>query len=188
MTTMQTDDNPFREPEPESLFARAGVQLRAPDRETAVLDAEHARRLRVSLHAAQIRHTQWKRRRRTGLGTFAGAAVAATVLMLAGVFPGVRSPGGASQPSGDEITFALPAAAARHVALVGEFNEWNPASTPMTKDNEGRWAVRLRMPPGRHTYAFVVDDTTWVADPHAARAPERWFGDPRSVLVVAGAQ
>jgi hypothetical protein len=36
--------------------------------------------------------------------------------------------------------------------------------------------------PGRHRYAFVVDDTQWVADPAVATAADS--GRPASVLFV----
>ena len=70
--------------------------------------------------------------------------------------------------------------------LVGEFNGWNPRSTPMTLARDGKvWEASLDLAPGRHVYAFLVDDSTWVADPQAPIAPEAWYGGRKSVLVVA---
>jgi hypothetical protein len=177
MTMTETDDD--------RLFVRAGAVLRQSGGDETVLNAAHVRRLRGGIHAAQRRRVVWHRRRAVGLRTFAGAALAAAMLLATGIVPGVHGPGHAPSAPGDEVTFSLSAGDAHRVALVGEFNGWNPASTPMTRNTDGHWAVRLRIPPGRHTYAFVVNDSTWVADPIAARAPEHWFGDPRSVLVVA---
>ena len=50
----------------------------------------------------------------------------------------------------------------------------------------GAWHVALPLASGRHVYAFVVDGSSWVADPQAPLAPERWFGTPNSVLLVNG--
>lgn len=83
------------------------------------------------------------------------------------------------------VRFELSAPRASHVALVGSFNEWNPAATPLSRDPaSGKWVVSLRLPPGRHVYAFVVDgDVT--ADPTAPRAADDDFGSPSSVVLVA---
>jgi hypothetical protein len=42
-----------------------------------------------------------------------------------------------------------------------------PDGDPMTKGADGTWTATVQLTPGRHTYAFVVDDTEWVTD----RAP-----------------
>ena len=84
------------------------------------------------------------------------------------------------------VRFELAAPRAAHVALVGSFNEWNPVATPLERDaSSGKWIVSLRLPPGRHVYAFVVDgDVT--ADPAAPRAADDDFGSANSVLLVGG--
>ena len=83
------------------------------------------------------------------------------------------------------VRFELSAPRASHVALVGSFNEWNPVATPLSREPaSGKWVVSLRLPPGRHVYAFVVDgDVT--ADPSAPRAADDDFGSPSSVVLVA---
>jgi len=96
---------------------------------------------------------------------------------------------GAERPRVVQFVFVAPAA--RRVALVGDFNGWDARSTPLQRASGARgdvWAVELTLMPGRHAYAFIVDDSTWVADPGAARAPGDDFGTPSSVIVVgAGA-
>jgi hypothetical protein len=82
------------------------------------------------------------------------------------------------------VQFMLVAPSANRVALVGEFNDWDPAATPMLRVPGGAWHVALPLNTGRHVYAFVVDGTAWVADPQAPLAPERWFGARNSVLLV----
>jgi hypothetical protein len=52
-------------------------------------------------------------------------------------------------------------------------------------DGRTTWSVAVQLPAGRHVYAFVVDGDAWVADPQAPLAPEQWYGQRNSVVVVA---
>ena len=92
----------------------------------------------------------------------------------------------AASPDREVVRFELAAPSASRVTLVGSFNEWNPVATPLQRDrSSGKWMVSLRLPPGRHVYAFVVDgDVT--ADPTAPRAADDDFGSANSVLLVGG--
>ena len=84
------------------------------------------------------------------------------------------------------VRFELSAPTAARVALVGSFNEWNPVATPLQRDSStGKWIVSLRLPPGRHVYAFVVDGDV-KADPTAPRAADDDFGSANSVVLVGG--
>lgn len=82
------------------------------------------------------------------------------------------------------VQFVLVASDAKSVALVGDFNDWEPAATPLRNTSGGGWSVALRLPPGRHRYAFVVDGVRWIADPAAPPAPDDDFGSPGSVVTV----
>jgi hypothetical protein len=83
------------------------------------------------------------------------------------------------------VRFVLTAQAARGVALVGDFNDWDRDATPLQPSGGGdEWSVTVRLAPGRYTYAFVVDGTHWVPDPEAPRAPDDGFGVPTSVILV----
>ena len=84
------------------------------------------------------------------------------------------------------VRFELSAPTASRVALVGSFNEWDPVATPLQRDSStGKWIVSLRLPPGRHVYAFVVDGDV-KADPTAPRAADDDFGSANSVVLVGG--
>jgi hypothetical protein len=48
----------------------------------------------------------------------------------------------------------------------------------------GIWSQTLALRPGRHVYAFVVDDSVWMRDPRTPAAPDVDFGRPGSVLLV----
>ena len=88
--------------------------------------------------------------------------------------------------SGQAVQFVLVLPRASQVSLVGDFNDWDPAATPLRQSSEGVWSVVATLPPGRHLYAFVVDGARWIADPEAPRAPDDDFGAPNSVRLVGG--
>lgn len=69
------------------------------------------------------------------------------------------------------VRFSLIAPRAARVELVGDFNAWRTGATRLQRDAQsGEWAAQIAMTRGRHRYAFVVDDTQWVADPAAPAA------------------
>jgi hypothetical protein len=81
--------------------------------------------------------------------------------------------------------FVLDAPRAARVALVGDFNGWNAAATPLGRvSSSGLWTVTVPLTPGRHTYAFMVDDSAWTLDPRAPAAQDPDFGTPSSVVLV----
>lgn len=83
------------------------------------------------------------------------------------------------------VQFMLTAPAASRVALAGDFNGWDARSTQLARDSrDGRWAVTLALAPGRHLYAYVVDDTQWVRDPVGTPAEPNELTPPRSVLII----
>jgi 1,4-alpha-glucan branching enzyme len=57
---------------------------------------------------------------------------------------------------------------ARRVGVAGDFNDWDADATPLSRDEGSRrWSVTVALRAGAHRYAFVVDGTRWVPDPHA---------------------
>jgi len=88
---------------------------------------------------------------------------------------------------GRPVAFTLVAPRASSVAIVGDFNDWNPHATPLVRTGSGAWEARVRLAPGQYNYAFVVDGATWVPDPAAPKNAVDDFGSPNSVVTVAGA-
>ena len=73
-----------------------------------------------------------------------------------------------------------------HVAVVGDFNDWDPAATPLRRGGDGAtWTVELHLKPGRYHYTFLIDGRRWAGDPDGPRAVESDFGAPVSVLTVS---
>jgi hypothetical protein len=87
----------------------------------------------------------------------------------------------------DGVKFVLVAPQAARVSLVGDFNSWDPAATPMERTpTGGTWSVVVPLSAGRHEYAFVVDGKQWLPDPSAPLAPVDGLGAPNSVVLVRG--
>lgn len=59
------------------------------------------------------------------------------------------------------------------VYLAGDFNDWDPAATPMSDNGNGTWSVFLDLAPGSYTYKFVEEDSSgtqqWNCDERALR-------------------
>lgn len=106
-----------------------------------------------------------------------GAAMAAGLLLALGRWLPQRSPA-----ARQEVRFALAAPAAARVTLIGDFNDWDPGANPL-RQRRGEWSVTLRLEPGRYRYAFVLDDSRWLADP-GTPAAEDDFGTPTSAITV----
>jgi predicted carbohydrate-binding protein with CBM48 len=132
------------------------------------------------------------------LATAAGIALVMAVSTQDRVDPGA-SPGRRAVVIGDSVAsvasairdtlrivqFMLTAPAASRVSLAGDFNGWDIRGIPMTRDSrDGRWAVTLALAPGRHSYAYVVDDTQWVRDPAGTPAEPNELTPPRSVVII----
>ena len=200
--------------ERDELFERVASALRPlpevnPEAKARVLIAIAAERERDRQSAARAwvpsRGARWAAR----IGGLAAAAVVATVLLrtpnpvppahvalvpttqvpaqpdapLQARLAGRDAADAESAPQPVQLVFRAPAAS--RVRVVGDFNAWDGDRAPMTRDAaSGLWSVTLSLRPGRHVYAFVVDDTVWVRDPRAPAAPDADFGRPGSVLLV----
>ena len=83
------------------------------------------------------------------------------------------------------VQLVLRAPAAHRVSVVGDFNGWDAAVNTLARDPaSGLWSGTVALRPGRHVYAFIVDDSVWVRDPRMPQARDADFGRPGSVLLV----
>ena len=174
----------------ERLYERAGAALRAP------IDGEEDARDRL-LRAIHAESSRPPARRGVALLPWWTALAAAAVAFAAGLGTGRASTSSSSSAraaavatNGVErpVEFVFVAPTARNVSLVGDFNGWDATATPMRRtDGRTTWSVAVPLPAGRHVYAFVVNGYAWVADPQAPLAPEQWFGQRNSVVIVASA-
>ena len=155
----------------DDVVERVIQQLRRPVGIDPGLDARVMREIAVSPPAPQSRWRLW-----TGL---AAAAVLAALLVARPWSPGAQT------SSTDLFQFVLVAPQAASVSLVGDFNDWDPARSPM-RTAQGVWATAVRLAPGRYRYAFLVNGVEWRADPAAPAAKDDEFGTPSSVVTVGG--
>jgi hypothetical protein len=139
------------------------------------------------------RASEWMRRGRpvtvSPLGGLALAAGFAALLLLGRTWlaPQASAPetdmAGAVGPSVAQFVMVAPAAGS--VSLVGDFNDWSAAATPMQRvAGHGVWSITIPLNPGRYRYAFLVDGTTWFGDPSAPPALDDEFGRPGSVVTI----
>ena len=137
---------------------------------------------RVERVMARVRSMPCPRRRilRDGATSPLLAFSLAATLVLAAVLPPLAGGrmGTVQQVVRDTthlVRFALVAPGAARVTVVGDFNAWEPEATPLARADDSTWTASLALNVGRHRYAFVVDDTQWVADPRAPRdSASRW--------------
>lgn len=139
------------------------------------------------------RASEWMRRGRpVTVSPLGGLALAAgfAALVLAGRAWLTPEPGasGATVAAAAEASlaqFVIVAPGAASVSLVGDFNDWSSAATPMRRDDgNGVWSVTIPLRPGRYRYAFLIDGTTWLGDPTAPPALDDDFGRPGSVVTI----
>jgi 1,4-alpha-glucan branching enzyme len=72
--------------------------------------------------------------------------------------------------------FRFSASAAMSVLLVGDFTRWQQRGIPMRKGKDGIWMATVTLPPGKHTYRFMVDGE-WQDDPECTvRVPNPYGG------------
>jgi hypothetical protein len=91
--------------------------------------------------------------------------------------------GSAPRESRRLVTLRFQDSEAKSVAVVGSFNGWSPASSPMQKKGE-TWEITLSLAPGRYSYRFLVDEKKQVLDPSSSGTEPDGYGGRNSVLVV----
>ena len=80
-----------------------------------------------------------------------------------------------------EVTFELNVETADSVALVGEFNDWQPVEMKQTK--AGPFAAKVRLPKdGQFQFRYLVDTHNWRNDEAADAYWTNEFGGNNSVV------
>lgn len=94
--------------------------------------------------------------------------------------PGVDFLGARVTPNGVEFSYYAPDAA--EVYIAGDFNNWadNKAGVVtkkehlMQKGKDGVWRKTLKLSAGEYRYKYVIDGTSWVADPFGIPANDEY--------------
>lgn len=85
--------------------------------------------------------------------------------------------------AGDKRLFRFLAPGAHDVALVGDFNGWNPVVDPMAPSENGWWQVWVSLPSGSHQYAYWVDGAM-MTPPESLVTVDDGFGGRNGVVHV----
>jgi hypothetical protein len=159
----------------DETLRRAVAELRRPVALGPAADEAALRRIRTE--GPRPAGRPWWR------GGGAAAALAAGILLL--LF--LRAPASETVIGGARsVELRLVAPTGSRVVVVGDFNDWDPAATPLRPAGEpGVWKVELRLKPGRYHYTFLVDQLHWVRDPSEPPVAQTDFGTPVSVLTVS---
>ena len=89
----------------------------------------------------------------------------------------------------DEVRrFRCLAPGAREVSLVGDFNGWDPAAHPLRPAGDGWWQAEVRLPPGTHQYAYLVDGAAVTPADAEATVDDGLGGRNGLVQVAPGAR
>ncbi len=95
-----------------------------------------------------------------------------------------------AQGNKSRVTFRLPAVAipnARKVTVVGEFNNWDPEATPLSRLENGDFAVTIRLDGGKeYRFRYLIDGERWENDWSADKYVKGPFGSDDSVVAVRG--
>jgi hypothetical protein len=182
---MPADDDQIQD----EVLQRAVSELRRPVRLDPAVDERALDQLRAEAAGRPVSPTghRWG-------AWIAGAAIAAGLFLAvalrrptgpsAAAVSAVEAPAGAADTR--PVYLRLDAPASSRVAVVGDFNDWDPAATPLRPTGErGTWVVELQLKPGRYHYTFLIDGRRWERDPSEAPAAESDFGAPVSVLTVS---
>jgi chromosome partitioning protein len=84
----------------------------------------------------------------------------------------------------DAMVFVTLYPRANSVQIAGDFNNWQPAQTPMEKVNDnGVWKTQLKLAAGKYRYRLVVDGQ-WQQDPYNESMEVNPFGEFNSLVEV----
>lgn len=83
------------------------------------------------------------------------------------------------------VTFEMPSdIQAESLAVVGDFNKWDPAAGQMKRRKDGTWARTVRLDPGTYRFRYVTGDNIWYNDPAADGYEPSGLGEDNCILVL----
>jgi hypothetical protein len=84
----------------------------------------------------------------------------------------------------DAVVFVTLYPRAKSVQIAGDFNSWQPATSPMLRvTDSGVWQVKMKLPQGTYRYRLVVDGQ-WQQDPYNERTELNPYGELNSIIDV----
>ncbi|HWR11176.1 MAG TPA: hypothetical protein VN445_05110 [Rectinemataceae bacterium] len=82
------------------------------------------------------------------------------------------------------VSFVLDAPNASSVYLAGDFNSWSGEGYQLHRTGSGgKWEISVPLKKGKvYVYNFILDGTTWIADPEVPTKIDDGFGGSGSLL------
>lgn len=115
-------------------------------------------------------------------------AAAAIFLVVASAFVTtmVTSSGGSDEGAIVTVRLELRAPEAERVAVVGDWNGWDPSTHPMADmDQDGIWEIEVEVKSdAEYQYQFLINGERWIPDPEAPMTVSDGFGGENSVLNI----
>ena len=188
------DNNAYNNDEDQELLALKRLIYRMPDREApAGLSESILSSLEPKTVPGWMRIYRWARRPRTVtfqslkiIPSAMGLALGEAVAFQLGPWREDPGPMDPRQSNLIPVTFTLSYPEAESVSLIGSFNQWNPAGHKMQHRGDiNTWVLELRLPEGRHEYAFLVDGRMVVPDQSSPFYQSDGFGNRNSILFVS---
>lgn len=86
---------------------------------------------------------------------------------------------------GNKVTFYYVDAEAHSIALVGDFNGWNPYNDFLVKEGKSLWKLERDLQSvGTYRYKFIVDGNQWVYDKENENREPDGFGGYNNLLNI----
>ncbi len=84
------------------------------------------------------------------------------------------------------VTFKVPAEVeAQTVALLGDFNEWNAESNPLTQRKDGSYSTTVSLEAGQdYRFRYLLDSERWINDEAVDREVANRFGSRDGVIKI----
>jgi len=85
-----------------------------------------------------------------------------------------------------EVHLVLEAPGASQVAVVGDWNGWEPDKNRLSDpDGDGVWEITIKLQRGKeYRYQFLINGEKWIPDPHSPFQVEDGFGSKNSILHI----
>ncbi|MEZ4867484.1 MAG: isoamylase early set domain-containing protein [Caldilineaceae bacterium] len=85
-----------------------------------------------------------------------------------------------------KVTFVLPADYPHlPIAVVGDFNHWNPAANPLQQRSNGSYSATVVVENGhRYAFRYLCDNGRWFNEGLADAFEENGFGGDNSILIM----
>ena len=193
-SSAELENTAYASDEDHELLALKSLLYRMPDRETpAGLTESILSSLEPKSVPGWLRFYRWVLKPRTvtlqPLKLIPAAVFLVLVVAIAFQLGTWRQDPGSIDPRQANlipVTFTLSYPKAESVSLIGSFNQWNPAGHKMHQfGDQNTWVLQLRLPEGRHEYAFLVDGKMVVPDQSSPFYQSDGFGNRNSVLFLS---